>query len=140
MGNFLDFEESDVEFVNTMTTSHEFKVTWFYKLFWTENLIDAMETKIIFQYMSCWELMVSNRIFFYIALSSYDKFHIKRPINLQIHRPRYALEYNNIIEDSIVDNRYYKVLDTIYFEDSQSKWKTITYMNDEYKKTKKPYL
>ena len=72
--------------------------------------------------------------FFYIALSSYDEFHIKRQINLQIHRPRYALVYNNIIEDSIVDNSYYKVLKTIYFEDSESKWKTITYKNDEYQK------
>ena len=41
--------------------------------------------------------------------------------------------YNNVVEDSIVDNNYYKVLKTIYFEDSDSKWKTITYKNDEYK-------
>ena len=51
-----------------------------------------------------------------------------------MHRPRYALVYNNIIEDSIVDNSYYKILKTIYFEDSESKWKTLTYKNDEYKK------
>ena len=50
-----------------------------------------------------------------------------------MHRPRYALVYNNIIEDSIVDNSYYKILKTIYFEDSESRWKTITYQNDEYK-------
>ena len=70
---------------------------------------------------------------FYIAISSNDEYHVKRPLNLEIHRPRYALVYNNIIEDSIVDNSYYKILKTIYFEDSESKWKTITYKNDEYK-------
>ena len=43
----------------------------------------------------------------------------------------YALVYNNIIEDSIVDNSYYEILKTIYFEDSESRWKTITYKNDE---------
>ena len=88
--------------------------------------------------LSIYELLGTNGFqtenFFYIALSSYDEFHIKRPINLQMHRPRYALVYNNIIEDSIVDNSYYKVLKTIYFEDSESKWKTITYKNDEYQK------
>ena len=55
-------------------------------------------------------------------------------MNLEMHRPKYALVYNNIIEDSIVDNSYNKILKTIYFEDSESKWKTITYKNDEYKK------
>ena len=135
LGNLFGLEESDVEFVNTMTTSHEFKDTWFYKLFWTEKFIDVMKTK---NNLSIYELLGTNGFqtekFFYIALSSYDEFHIKRPINLQIHRPRYALVYNNIIEDSIVDNSYYKVLKTIYFEDSESKWKTITYKNDEYQK------
>ena len=58
---------------------------------------------------------------FYIALSSYDQFHIKRPIDLQIHRPRYALVYRNIVEDYLVENSYYKVLKTIYFEGSESK-------------------
>ena len=32
-----------------------------------------------------------------------------------------------------MDNNYYKILKTIYFENSDSKWKTITYKNDEYK-------
>ena len=71
--------------------------------------------------------------FFLNASSSCGEFHIKLPINLQMHHHRYALVYNNIIEDSIVDNSYYKVLKTIYFEDSESKWKTITFKNDEYK-------
>lgn len=39
-----------------------------------------------------------------------------------------------MIEESIVDNSYYKVLQTIYFEDSESKWKSITYKEDEYQK------
>ena len=50
--------------------------------------------------------------------------------NLQ--RLRYALVYNYTIEDSILDNSPYKVLMTIYLEDSESKWKTKTYKNDEY--------
>ena len=87
--------------------------------------------------LSIYEILSNNNFsttnFFYIALSAHDEYQIKRPINLELHRPRYALVYNNIIEDSIVDNNYYKVLKTIYFEDSHSKWKTITYKNDEYK-------
>ena len=51
-----------------------------------------------------------------------------------MHRPRYALVYNNIIEDSFVDSHYHKVLNTICLKDSEGKWKTITYQNDEYKK------
>ena len=135
LGNLFGLEESDVVFVNSMTTNHTFKDTWFYKLCWTERFIDVMKTK---NDLSIYELLGTNGFqtekFFYIALSSYDEFHIKRPINLQMHRPRYALVYNNIIEDSIVDNSYYKILKTIYFEDSESKWKTLTYKNDEYKK------
>jgi len=124
-----------------MTTNHAFKDTWFYKLCWTERFIDVMKTK---NDLSIYELLGTNGFqtekFFYIALSSYDEFHIKRPINLQMHRPRYALVYHNIIEDSIVDYSYYKILKTIFFEDSESKWKTLTYKNDEYKKVheKKP--
>merc|ERR1712148_95135 len=60
LGNLFGLEESDVEFVNTMTTGHEFKDTWFYKLFWTE--------KIIFQYMSCLGLMDFQQKFFSILL------------------------------------------------------------------------
>ena len=44
-----------------------------------------------------------------IALSSYDEFHVMRLINLEMHRPRYALVYDNTIEDSIVDNNCYKI-------------------------------
>ena len=32
-----------------------------------------------------------------------------------------------------MDNSYYKILKTIYFEDSESRWKTISYKNDENK-------
>ena len=32
-----------------------------------------------------------------------------------------------------MDDSYYKVLKTIYFEYSESNWKTITFKNDEYK-------
>ena len=94
--------------------------------------------------LSIYELLGSNDLpvedFFYIALSSNDAFQFPQSINLQLHRPRYALVYNNIIEDSIVDNSYYKILKTIYFEDSESKWKTITYKNDEYKKIQEKTL
>ena len=64
--------------------------------------------------------------FFYITLSSYDELYVKQPINLEMQRPRYTLVYKNIIEDSSVDNSCYKILKTVYFEDSESKWKTIT--------------
>ena len=48
--------------------------------------------------------MVFQRDIFFFALSSNDEFHLKRPLNLEIHRPRYALVYNNKIEDSIEEN------------------------------------
>ena len=73
----------------------------------------------------------------YFALSYDDEYHIENKINLNMHRPNYALIYNNIIEDSIVDNSYYKILKTIYFEDSNTKWKIISSKNDEYIKLKK---
>ena len=38
-----------------------------------------------------------------------------------------------------MDNSYYKILKTIYFEYSRSKWKTTTYKNDEYKKVRDKY-
>ena len=118
-----------------MATSHLFRPLWFYKAFLTEKLIDVLKIQ---NDLSIYELLGSNDLpvedFFYIALSSNDVFQFPQSINLQLHRPRYALVYNNIIEDSIVDNSYYKILKTIYFEDSESKWKTITYKNDEFKK------
>ena len=73
-------------------------------------------------------------------MSSNDVFSFQHSINLELHRPRYALVYNNIIEDSIVDNSYYKILKTIHFEDFESKWKTITFKNDEYKKIQEKTL
>ena len=134
LGYLLGFQDSDVSFSNNIIRNHLFKDSWFYKVFWTEKFIDVMKTK---NNLSIYEILANNNFsttnFFYIALSSHDEYQIKRPINLELHRPRYALVYNNIIEDSIVDNNYYKVLKTIYFEDSDSKWKTITYKNDEYK-------
>ena len=105
-----------------MITSHLFRPSWFYKLFLTEKLIDVLKTK---NNLSIYELLGKNSFpvenFFYIALSSNDVFNCQRSINLELHRPRYALVYNNIIEDSIVDNSYYKILKTIYFEDSNGK-------------------
>ena len=124
-----------------MITSHLFRPSWFYKAFLTKKLIDVLKTQ---NNLSIYELLGKNNFpvenFFYIALSSNDVFSFQHSINLELHRPRYALVYNNIIEDSIVDNSYYKILKTIYFEDSESKWKTITYKNDEYKKFKKKTL
>ena len=135
LGNLLGLQESNVDFVNPMVNSHLFRPSWFYKLFLTEKLIDVLKTK---NNLSIYELLGKNSFpvenFFYIALSSNDVFNCQRSINLELHRPRYALVYNNIIEDSIVDNSYYKILKTIYFENSESKWKTITYKNDEFKK------
>ena len=135
LGNILGLQESDVNYSNLMATSHLFRPLWFYKAFLTEKLVDVMKIQ---NDLSIYELLGNNDFpvedFFYIGLSSNDVFQFQQSINLQLHRPRYALVYNNIIEDSIVDNSYYKILKTIYFEDSESKWKTITYKNDEFKK------
>ena len=135
LGNLLGFQDVDVDFINDMTKNHIFKSSWFYNVFWTKKFIDVMKTQ---NNLSIYELLATNNFlpknYFYITLSSNDEYQIKRPVNLEIHRPRYALVYNNIIEDSIVDNNYYKILKTIYFAESDTKWKTITYKNDEYKK------
>ena len=40
----------------------------------------------------------TTAIFFYIALATQDEYQVKRPINLDLYRPRYALVYNNIIK------------------------------------------
>ena len=89
-----------------------------------------------FLHSSAYETLSNNNYppdgYFYLALSYDDEYHIENEINLNMHRPNYALIYNNIIEDSIVDNSYYKILKTIYFEDSNTKWKTISFKNDEY--------
>ena len=134
LANLFGLQESDVDYVNSMITNHKFLDSWYYKIFWTEKFMNVMKTQ---NNLSVYELLGDHgfptRNYFYITLSSNDEFHVKRPMNLEIHRPRYALVYNNIIEDSIVDNSYYKILKTIYFEDSESRWKTITYKNDEYK-------
>ena len=108
-----------------------------YKAFLTNKLIDVLKTQ---NNLSIYELLGKNNFpvenFFYIALSSNDVFSFQHSINLELHRPRYALVYNNIIEDSIVDNSYYKILKTIYFEDFKGKWKTMTYKNDEFKRNR----
>ena len=105
-----------------MATSHLFRPLWFYKAFLTEKLVDSMKIQ---KDLSIYELLGNNNFpvedFFYIGLSSNDVFQFQQSTDLQLHRPRYALVYNNIIEDSIVDNSYYKILKTIYFEDSESK-------------------
>ena len=130
----LGLQEIDIDFSNPMTGNHVFKSSWYYKLFLTEKLIKVMKTD---NNLSVYELLGKNSFpvenFFYVALSSNDELNFNQSINLGLHRPRYALVYNNIIEDSIVDNNYYKILKTIYFEESDSKWNTITYKNDEYK-------
>ena len=131
----LGLQEIDIDFSNPMTGNHVFKSSRYYKLFLTEKLIKVMKTD---NNLSVYELLGKNSFpvenFFYVALSSNDELNFNQSINLGLHRPRYALVYNNIIEDSIVDNNYYKILKTIYFEESNSKWSTITYKNDEYKK------
>ena len=135
LGNLLGLQETDINFSNPMIANHVFKSTWYYKVFLTEKLVDIMKNE---NNLSVYELLGKNSFpvdnFFYVALSSNDEFNFNQSINLGLHRPRYALVYNNIIEDSIVDNSYYKILKTIYFEESDSKWNTITYKNDEYKK------
>ena len=114
LANLFGLQESDVDYVNPMITNHKFLDTWYYKVFWTEKFMNVMKTQ---NNLSIYELLGDHgfptKNFFYIAISSNDEYHVKRPLNLEIHRPRYALVYNNIIEDSIVDNSYYKILKTI---------------------------
>ena len=85
-----------------------------------------------------YELLGQNNFpvkgYFYLALSHNDTYQILNEINLKIHRPRYALLYNNIIVNSIVNDGYFKILKTVYFEESKNKWNTLRYNNDEYKK------
>ena len=141
LGNLLGLQESNVDFVNPMVNSHLFRPSWFYKFFYTDKLIDVLKTQ---NNLSIYELLGKNSFpvesFFYIASSSYDECRFQRSITLELHRPRYALVYNNIIGDSIVDNNYYKILKTTYFKDFESKWNTMTYKNDDHKKIKRKIL
>ena len=57
MGNLFGLLNSDVGFVNDMTSSHEFKSTWFIRYFWTEKLIDVMKSK---NNLSIYELLGNN--------------------------------------------------------------------------------
>ena len=117
-----------------MVTNHLFKEEWTkYNLLMTYKFIEVYKR---FLHASAYETLNNNNYspdgYFYLALSYDDEYLIENEINLNMHRPNYALIYNNIIEDSIVDNSYYKILKTIYFEDSNTKWKTISFKNDEF--------
>ena len=94
-----------------MATSHLFRPLGFYKTFLTEKLVDVMKIQNDF---SIYELLGNNDFpvedFFYIGLSSNDVFQFQQSINLQLHRPKYSLVYINTIENSIVDDNYYKIL------------------------------
>ena len=57
LGNLLGLQNSDVGFVNAMTSSHEFKSTWFSKLFWTEKIIVVIKSK---SNLSIYELLGNN--------------------------------------------------------------------------------
>ena len=100
---------------------------------WSSESIKVMNDQ---NNMSAYSLLHENNYptdgYFYLAMSYYDTYQIRKELNLELHRPKYALIYNNIIEESIVDNSYYKILKIIYFEDSNTKWKTISFKNDEY--------
>ena len=133
-GNMIGLEKDISSFKNSMVTNHFFNQSWLkYNLFMTNKFIEVYKT---FLHSSAYETLSNNNYppdgYFYLALSYDDEYHIENEINLNMHRPNYALIYNNIIEDSIVDNSYYKILKTIYFEDSNTKWKTISFKNDEY--------
>ena len=133
-GNMIGLEKNISSFQNSMVTNHLFKEAWIkYNLLMTDKFIEVYKT---FLHSSAYETFNNNYYcpdgYIYLALSYDDEYHIESEINLNMHRPNYALIYNNIIEGSIVDNSYYKMLNTIYFEDSNTKWKTISFKNDEY--------
>lgn len=135
LGIMLGFQDGAVNYNNPMVFNHTFKNSWFYKVFCTPKFIDVMKKE---NDLSIYELLNDNNFpvegYFYLAMSHNDTYQIENQVNLGIHHPRYALLYNNVIKDSIVDNGYYKVLKSVYFEDSDSRWKAISYKNDEYKK------
>ena len=139
LGNMLGMKEEEINFDNEMVNNHHFKQIWLnYNVLYTTKFIDIVKKE---NNLSIYELLDKNNFpskgFFYLAMSYNDQFNIKNELHLQMHHPRYAFIYNNIIEDSIVDNSYYKILKTVYFEDINSRWKTISYKNDEYKKIQK---
>ena len=131
----LGIEQNDVNFNNEMVTNHLFKNEWFYNLLWTSKFIEVMKRQ---NNLSAYEILneldCPTEGYFYLALSYNDEYQCANEINLNLHRPKYALIYNNIIQESIVDNSYYKILKSIYFESSDTKWKTISFKNDEFVK------
>ena len=134
LGNMLGMRKEEVRFDNAMVFNHLFKNEWTnYNVLYTTKFVDVMKDE---NNLSIYEILDKNNFpsdgFFYVAISYNDQYYIKNEINLEMHYPRYAFVYNNIIEDSIFDNSYYKILKTVYFEDSNTRWKTICYKNNEF--------
>ena len=65
LANLFGLQESDVDYVNSMTTNHKFLDTWYYKIFWTEKFMNVMKTQ---NNLSIYELLghhgFPTRIFF----------------------------------------------------------------------------
>ena len=78
LGYLLGFKDSDVSFVNDMINNHQFKDSWFYKIFWTPRFIDVMKVQ---NNLSIYELLANNSFstanFFYIALGTQDEYQVK---------------------------------------------------------------
>ena len=129
----LGMYDDDVSYHNTMVFHHPFKANWWYNLIYTDNFVKVMSDE---NNISAYENLYKNNYpvdgYFYLGMSYNDEYKFERPINLKLHRPNYALIYNNIIAESIVDNSYYKILKSVYFEESNTKWKTISFKRDEF--------
>ena len=65
LGNLLGLQESNVDFVNPMVNSHLFRPSWFYKLFYTDKLIDVLKTQ---NNLSIYELL--GKIIFRLKIFS----------------------------------------------------------------------
>ena len=133
LGNVIGMRKNDIQFNNKMIYNHTFKSDWYYNCEMTPKFLDTMNdkhNKSIYEYLNDHNYPVDG--YFYLGISRNDKYIFKRPINTNFHRPNYGLIYNNIISESILNNKYYKILKSIFFEVTETSWKTISFERNDY--------
>jgi hypothetical protein len=133
LGNVIGMRKNDIQFNNKMIYNRTFKSDWYYNCEMTPKFLDTMNdkhNKSIYEYLNDHNYPVDG--YFYLGISQNDKYIFKRPININFHRSNYGLINNNIISESIFNNKYYKILKSIFFEVTETSWKTISFERNDY--------
>ena len=68
----------------------------------------------------------------YICLAKEEAFLFHHEIDISVFKPQYIVLYNNIIENSIVDNKFSRIFKIIPVLENDNDYHTITFENVEY--------